>query len=100
MQIKMVRLMDSYAKRVDEIDSHRLQDVRHSALRLVAEIDKILKKRGDRVPAPGDLGTVATGQDSERCFEGGCSTSRCRPERKRIGNSERGGNQRAREFGR
>lgn len=50
MPIQLIRLMDSYAKRVNDIDSHRLQDVRHSALRLAAEIDKILKERGDDVP--------------------------------------------------
>jgi hypothetical protein len=48
----MIRLMDAYAKRGGGIESHRLQDVRHSALRLVAEIDKVLKERGDEVPAP------------------------------------------------
>jgi hypothetical protein len=48
----MIRLMDAYAKRVSGIESHRLQDVGHSDLRLVAEINKVLKERGDQVPTP------------------------------------------------
>jgi hypothetical protein len=37
MNIKLIRMMDSYSKRVEAFDTHRLQDVRHSALRLAAE---------------------------------------------------------------
>lgn len=47
MPIKLIRLMDSYGERVDKIESRRLQEVRDSALRLVAEIQKVLKKRTD-----------------------------------------------------
>jgi hypothetical protein len=43
--------MDSYGERVDTIDSRRLQEVRDSALRLVAEIQKVLKKRADEEDA-------------------------------------------------
>lgn len=47
MPIKLIRMMDSYGERVDRIDSRRLQEVRDSALRLVAEIQKVLKTRAD-----------------------------------------------------
>jgi hypothetical protein len=62
MPIQLIRLMDSYAKRVNEKESHRLQDVRHSALRLAAEIDKVLKERGDQVPPLKKAKKAATGK--------------------------------------
>jgi hypothetical protein len=45
--IKLIRLMDAYGERVDKIDSRRLQEVRDAALRLVADIQKVLKKRDE-----------------------------------------------------
>lgn len=45
MPIKLIRLMDAYGKRVDDIESRRLQEVRDAALRLVSDIQKVLKER-------------------------------------------------------
>jgi hypothetical protein len=53
MPIKMIRLMDSYSQRLDTIETHRLQDVRHAALRLAAEIDKVLGNRAAEQQSQG-----------------------------------------------
>jgi hypothetical protein len=45
MPIKLMRMMDAYGERADKIDSRRLQEVRDAALRLVADIQKVLKQR-------------------------------------------------------
>ena len=51
MPVKIVRMMDNYMKRAEKIDSHRLQEVRDAAKRLVVEIQKVLKKRADEEEA-------------------------------------------------
>jgi hypothetical protein len=53
MPIKLMRLMDAYGKRATDehakgmatIHSRRLEEVRDAALRLAAELQKILKQR-------------------------------------------------------
>ena len=48
MPVKIVRMMDNYGKRVDEIETRRLEEVRDAALRLASDIQKVLKKRDEQ----------------------------------------------------